>query len=454
MKNKNTFICIILLVSFIKGLMWLALIPLFDTPDEPVHFDYIQKIAENNKIFFNKKDKNDIYQSEEVDLTVKYSGLIKGYHSGLDKIDFAAGEIGKNEGRINALPPPLRKTNTDISAISTQYPPLYYLLGSLPYKMFYTDSIITRVFAVRIFTLLLGLLTIFMVYKIAGLIFGGQKYIPAFIALLVSFNPMYTFISVSVNSDNLLTLLFTVFLYCYLKIFLTKYKPADVIALTVVLLLGFFTKQQFALSLIILFIPLCFAKEYSLKTKMIGGAAGLFFLILAVLNLRDNFPVPVFIESLKNVYVYFSGNFFPFFFADLPVSFYGDFGWLNLLIPPWSSRVLLILTVTCLFFYILDVYNSIVKRKSFLPLKTHLFLVLPLIIYIAGLGYIDCNVKFGLQGRYFFPVISFLYIILISGLLSAVEEKKHLKYLSVSAVAAVLFNIYCLAGIILPRYYL
>ncbi|OGF49456.1 MAG: hypothetical protein A2231_12245 [Candidatus Firestonebacteria bacterium RIFOXYA2_FULL_40_8] len=127
---------------------------------------------------------------------------------------------------------------------------------------------------------------------------------------------------------------------------------------------------------------------------------------------------------------------------------------MTLPIPPWSSRVLLILTVTCLFFYILDVYNSIVKRKSFLPLKTHLFLVLPLIIYIAGLGYIDCNVKFGLQGRYFFPVISFLYIILISGLLSAVEEKKHLKYLSVSAVAAVLFNIYCLAGIILPRYYL
>ncbi|OGF47127.1 MAG: hypothetical protein A2452_00410 [Candidatus Firestonebacteria bacterium RIFOXYC2_FULL_39_67] len=454
MKNKNILIFIVLLVSFIKGLMWIALIPLFDTPDEPVHFDYVQKIAETNKIFFNKYDKKDIYQSEEVDLAAKYSGLMRIYHSRLNKINFTGNETGENENRINTLPVCLRRTNTNISAISIQYPPLYYMYSSIPYNIFYNSSIITRVFAVRIFSLLLGLLTIFMVYKIAGLIFNKQKYIPAFISLLVSFNPMYTFISVSVNSDNLLTLLFTLFLYYYLKIFLTKYKIRDVIFLLFVLLLGIFTKQQFALSLIILFIPFCFAKEYPLKTKIIGGVVCFSFLFLAVLNLKNNFPVPVFIEKIGKVYEYFHEDFIPFFFVDMPYSFFGDFGWLNLPIPPLASRVLLVLSVTCILFYIFDIYKAVFKKRPFLPLKIHILLLIPLVIYTMSLVYIDCNIKFGLQGRYFFPIIAFIYICMTSGLLSVVSKKDHVKYLAVISVTAVLFNIYCLMIIILPRYYL
>jgi len=431
------------------------MVPLFEAPDEPVQFDYVQKIAENNKIFFNKNDRKDIFQSEEICSAARYSGLMKFSPSFLNKYNFTLSETGEHEDEINRLPPYLRKTNSDIPAISIQYPPLYYMFATIPYNMFYNSNLIVRVFAVRMLSLLLGLLTIFMVYEISGLIFPGQKYLPAAIALLVSFNPMFTFISSSVNSDNLLTLFFTIFLYYYAKIFLNKYKTRDIIFLVVIVLLGNFTKQHFALSLVVLFVLFCFAGKYPLKTRIIAGLSCSALLFLAALNLKSNFPAPVFAEKIGSVFRYIYGSFIPFFFGNaLSLSFFGNFGWLNVPIPIWCSRVLLIFTIIFILLYFYDLVRSYYKKRSFLTFRKHILLLVPIVIYILGLIYVDCNVKFGLQGRYFFPVISFIYICLISGLLSVIAGKYHLYILTALCLMAVLFNTFCMLIVILPRYYL
>lgn len=453
--SKNMFIFVVLAVSFIKGLMWIAMVPLFEAPDEPVQFDYVLKIAENKKIFFDRNDKKDSFQSEEICTAARYSGLLKFSPSYRNKYNFTPDQTGENEKNIDSLPFSLRKENSDIPAISIQYPPFYYLLATVPYGIFYNSSIITRVFAVRLFSLLLALLTIFAVYKTAELVFAKQKYLPAIIALLVSFNPMFTFISSSVNSDNLLTLFFTVFLYFYAKIFLNKHKPRDIVFLVLIVVLGNITKQHFALSLVMLFGLFCFTDKYSLKTRIIAGAACLALLFLAMFNLKSNFPVPVFAEKTVSVFRYVYESFLPFFFGNaLSASFYGNFGWLNVPVPIWVSRFLLIFTLVCIGLYFYDLARAVLKRKSFLNFRTHLLLLIPVLIYTAGLIYVDCNIKFGLQGRYFFPVISFIYICLISGLLSVTAKKHHMNILAGLSLAAVLFNAYCLLLIILPRYYL
>ncbi|MFH1824897.1 MAG: DUF2142 domain-containing protein [Candidatus Firestonebacteria bacterium] len=451
-KEKYLFITVILIVSLIKGLIWISIIPIFQTPDEPGHFCYVQKIAEKNKLFLNKTDN---YLTQEIILGFMYSDALKMSKSRINEYKFIDGEVGKYEDKFNEINTEARNKTSIFKEqyVPVIYPPLYYIYSSIPYYMFYSNSLIVRIFAVRIFSLLLGLLTIFVIYKIAELVFVGNKYIAGLLAILISFQPMFTFISSAVNSDSLHILFFTIFLYYYIKINILKYTARDIIFLILVIGLGVFTKQHFILSLMILLISAVFFIKVKAKKKIIVIASVLLLFILTFIFITRNYPYHIFEKPIKDFWKYLFTQLFPFLYSRFPSTFFGNFGWTNVPVPDFYLKILICLFLFFLFLYIIDIGKSIFNKKSFLTLRTHIVLLVPIIIYSASLIYLDFNINVGLQGRYFFPVISLIYICLVSGFLSIVPKKVRLNIIFITAIIAVSFNIICLITVIIPRYY-
>ena len=451
-KNGNFLIGLILAASALKWLAWVAIVPFFQMPDEPAHFCYVQKLAETRKLFLGKADTS---FTEEVTSAWREGGQEELSFSRVNKYDFSAGEYGEYEKKMKNAPLEARSKLTDIPLVPVQYPPLYYLSATPFYNLFYSGNILDRDFAVRIFSALLGLFTVFIVYKTAGLIFPKHKYVPETIALLVSFNPMFTFISASINSDCLLNALFSLYIYYYIKICLNKHSLKDVLLLAAVVALGFLTKQPFILSLVILVIALFFFLKLSIKIKLAIAAGCLLVSTVAFVYLSQNFPMPVISSSAGQFFKHMLLKSVPFFYFDFIGSFFGNFGWLDTPMPNVILNILFTVFYAAVLLFLVDAFRSFKKNgEAFLSAKQYMILAVPAIIYILSVIYIESNTKFGLQGRYFFPVISLIYSCLLGGLLSVIPEKFRARFLFAAAILTVLLNMYCLFGVIVPKYYL
>jgi len=84
-------------------------------------------------------------------------------------------------------------------------PPLYYLLGT-PIQMLLEDQpLVLQLYALRGVSVVIGMLTVAAAYGASRVIVPHRPLIALTIAAMVAFNPMFTYMSAAVNSDNLIT---------------------------------------------------------------------------------------------------------------------------------------------------------------------------------------------------------------------------------------------------------
>lgn len=138
------------------------------------------------------------------------------------------------------------------------HPPLYYLLGALLLVPFSRCDLVTQLHVLRLGSLLLGTLTVLVAYLTAQALFpedaSWQFAAPAF----VTFLPMHTFITSSVNNDSLAELLASLVIYFLLRILREGLSWQRVASVTCLLASGLLTKRTttFAIPLAALIIPI------------------------------------------------------------------------------------------------------------------------------------------------------------------------------------------------------
>ena len=216
----------ILLVTFLKGLVWAIVVPIWHTPDEQAHFADIEFISEEKRLpayilFPGIKPEKDL--SKEILVSEQLLGTERNeagnnkftYHPEFN-IPYSQTPTGLNENKIITTPLSWRKDMVGSEPVN--YPPLYYLLGSLVYLIFYSSDLFTRVFMVRVFSIIISLLVVYFSFKIAEKIFPHDIIYQLAVPILVSFQPMFAFVSSGVTSDNLTNSLFTIFIYLGLKV--------------------------------------------------------------------------------------------------------------------------------------------------------------------------------------------------------------------------------------------
>jgi len=401
---------LLLLLVLFKGIVWSTFVPLWQFPDEQAHF---------NHIAFNVEEPNLINIGEGLDLNqeIAISEQLLGtyrdekgnnnftYHPEYN-LEYSNSQQGFYEEQIKNLP--LEKRFNLVGRESAYYPEIYYDLSGLIYKLFYYQNLFIRVFAVRFFWLFTQVLMIWLAYKIGQIIFPKKKLLAISVAILSGFQPMLTFVSAGVTNDNLHNLLFTAVIYFCLKI-IQKIRWIDLAGLGVTLYLEFLNKPQFWVALGIV-IPVLFWRWRRFFVLII---AGLFLLYtkgkLPYFEISNNLVRPDYSlwEHLKFMINHTIREVLPWY--------WGVFRWLSLVLPRWVNRAMMRILLVAGIGLVIKLF-----RRRFEP--GFWIIVWSAAVYFLALFFWDyqhvrnSGFSFGIQGRYYFPVIVPHMVLLVMGL--------------------------------------
>jgi hypothetical protein len=421
-------ITIFSILIFIKSLAWAFLIPMWHTPDEQAHFGHVAYLAEGGSLPMGRS--NDLNQ--EIAISEQRLGTYRNKYGNNSftynpdfRLAYSDSLTGIYETEIKTLPQSLRKIYTDPE--SAYYPHFFYRVSGIIYHLFYNQDLFVRVFALRIFWLFCHLLMVYWAYRIGRLVFVKDKLAAFSAAVLTGFQPMLSFVSAGITSDNLHNLLFTGVIFFCLKL-KNKSNLKDLIGLVVLLILGFITKPQFLIAFVIV-LPIVIywlirKKQFLLFFLFFGGL--LFFsFILGQQYILDLWKI---IKLGKLPYFDGTGSARPDYnlwqhavytanhtFREVLPWYWGVFRWLSLTLPRWVNQVMMRLLLLAGIGLIIKLW-----RRRFEP-------GFWLMIWSAGVYFLalflwdwqqirNAGFPFGIQGRYYFPVIVPHMILLIMGI--------------------------------------
>lgn len=277
-------------------------------------------------------------------------------------------------------------------------------------------------YALRLFSSLLSLLTLYYIYKIAGLFFGDPlgRLLPVLIAATL---PQFLFMSGMINNDSLANLLAAVCIYYSFKILaapqdakaylwlgigfglglLTKITLLVLLPGTLALVLYLIYKERearpviikYSLMFLVIVVLLCgwwFARNHALYGDLLGRRMEM--------KMAANLVEPKSILDLVGRHQFFTVLFF---------TFIGVFGWLGLILPLGIYLFYAVLMTAAAG----GLYYSL-KRSRWRHEKIYLSL---LFVFLNLCGIAQFNLTFtSIQGRLMFPTLALIAVLLTYGL--------------------------------------
>lgn len=436
------FLRSLLLTTLLKGLVWVGFVPMWHFPDEHAHLAQVAYYWERKQLT-NPKAVPDL--NEEINLTEKILGTERDYR-GNNKFTFhpeyniayTDTTIGQFEEQIRHIPLESRKVMVKREA--TFYPPLYYLLALVPYGMFYGSSLIERVFATRLLSLILMLLLVVFNYKSFQIVFRMRSTLSAAATLLVAFHPMLSFVGSGVNSDVLFNVVFSAGIYLGLLILSSGLKWNYVLLLIGLSIVATNTKPQGYILPFLFILPLAVVLfQANLRRKFMMIAIGIATLLL----LRDkisNFlqgkqylpDIPHHKEPpLLDISLWkYSLDTLRHTIREVIPWYWGVFKWLGVTYPRFIHRLLnriMLAASIGFFFYIINFFRRKLGQKDIFYV---LFLIYASVIYFVAISIFDFlfirshGFSLGVQGRYFFPVVTAQLGLFLIGLTSFSNSPK------------------------------
>lgn len=448
--RRNTLVILLIFTTFIKGLVWIYSVPIWHTPDEAAHFAQVQYFAEKGVMpKGNVLDRSKELHESEILLDVERGKLGMNrytYHPEYN-LEYTNTLFGKFEKEIQSYPISYRSEM--VLKDSSRYPPLYYYLSGMVYRLFNNGDLFVRTFAIRIFSSILFVMQVFISYKAGKKIFN-KNLMAVTLAFLISFQPMINFVASGVTSDNLGNLLFAVFLYWSLNIIQGGSIVKNSAIMGIICGLNFLTKPQAVIlvPLIILAFLIGFIRHNPLKKWKTQLVSVIAFAIFATIfggfiplkeiydNWKESNIILPYVETSQVIAPNITALEFIKFTLNHTVRevlpwYWGVFKWLGVVLPRIVNRIILrLMLIAILGFGIYLVKNVILTIKTrkisdnFIYVNFFLFSA---ILFFAALTWWDFGhykthgFSLGIQGRYFFPLILAHMTILLTGIVSFAE---------------------------------
>ena len=175
-------------IAGVNAVCWAATTPTYWVPDEIAGIGYVQYIAENGDV-----PRTGIGDYSDEMYSVPFT--VQGRPTWLE---------GQSDEIFKTLGQDLNRTRPGEAAYLVNYPPLYYALGAIPYRIAYQASFLDRVFAVRLVSALFAALTVFFIFMFLRELMPRTPWAWTVGALAVAFQPMFGFMSGGVSNDTLL----------------------------------------------------------------------------------------------------------------------------------------------------------------------------------------------------------------------------------------------------------
>jgi 4-amino-4-deoxy-L-arabinose transferase-like glycosyltransferase len=190
----------VLALTIVHGSLYAVIVPPWQVPDENVHYEYLRDLALTRSLVpFTVDRPAAVFQQVRESM-----GLYRWYE-------------------FLRLPTPVVTPAAPYpSVVARGGWSLYYRLSLPLYTLVRAWPIVNQLYLLRLYSVALQCLTVWLTYKLATLIFSNDSspiawLIPAAAAFVVAMVPQYTFISAGYNDDNLVPPLVAGSLYAALR---------------------------------------------------------------------------------------------------------------------------------------------------------------------------------------------------------------------------------------------
>jgi hypothetical protein len=200
----------LLVIATLRSLVWISAYPVFKIIDEPSHFDNIQYRAEHGQ-------RRPVQGERPIDPIINHGASVE-----LRRVWTATNHYWRDsfvrgrrwvleERELNERALSRSEAVTDGQSPSLKEPGLYHALATIPYRIFRRSSVLARIYAVRVYSMLWGLLFVASTFMVVRWSVDNRAL--AFAAgLFAILQPMAAQQSVAVHSEagsiGILALLF------------------------------------------------------------------------------------------------------------------------------------------------------------------------------------------------------------------------------------------------------
>src|SRR3954470_23491526 len=160
-------LALLLVVVAVFGVAWALLVPAWGNADEDAHFSYSQTLAERGDLPGHGRRVVSTEQRLSMTLTnsdeTTFVPQARPERSRTVERGWAReqGAAARDDGGAKNAP--------------SQSPPAYYLYETVPYRLFAGGDVFTRLYAMRVFSLLWLLVTTVAAWLLAGEVFGRRR---------------------------------------------------------------------------------------------------------------------------------------------------------------------------------------------------------------------------------------------------------------------------------------
>lgn len=472
---------LLLAVTAVKGVLWSVAVPLWQGPDENRHFATVQFIAERGRL----PGPEDVYRDDENVIAGELADVARLWYAPEQRQAFATGTAGPREAEIQALDRGLR-TRTDRLAlnIANHLAPLSYLLSLPLYGMAAQSSLLDRVFLVRQLSVLCTVGTVAASYFLAREVFPRRRAAWITVSVLVSFQPMLTFVGAVVNSDALLCTLYTLLLYLTVRTLTRGWGYGSAAAAGAIAGLGMLTKPLIAGALPVLGLAVLWDAWRRRRWRALPGTIALsgglalavcgwwlwrslrLFGALFYANPTAFGAMPVAHPYHDYTLLRYSWHYLQSLVGGVFCTYWADFGWIDTPLPQWVYWLLLAVCTLAVLggaAYLIRTWRR--QRSGARAERTEALAVGALAAHAAALtamiGYntyrtwvLDGIGWGGMQGRYYLGAVAGAMAFLLAGLLAVAPARWEPALHVALRWGMIAFNVVCLFFALVPRYYL
>ena len=456
----------ILALVFVKQLAWLTAMPLWHTPDEDAHYQYVEYLAETGRLpIFTRATPLNQY-SQEVVLSLQQSGVEEVKFRPPIQPILTSSTTGPGEERFSQQPRLSRSSDGNSSA--AVYAPGYYFPAALAYRAVEDGTLMDRVFAVRAVSIGFVLLTTFLAFQLAGLLWSNL-YVRAGFALFVGMHPVLSFLGVSVNNDAMLVALGSAALVYLAYALKTGFSFRQGLVLGFVLGFGLLAKPQMMWFVLVTPFLAALAALYRRDSwkRLIRYGLGVGLSVamlygpwLAYCKLTYGTWVPSLIASegqqamslLEFIGTSLSAPGLERAFHLWIISYWANLGWHD----TYLAHPVYLALAAFMFLGGIGTLITIFREKDLATLITAASACLALgylvFLYYAEFQVMRLTGAALLQGRYWLPVILPISAVCFGGLLALLPKERRVQGGVALALASILLNLLTLLRMI-ERYY-
>ncbi len=471
--DRLTIVLLLLLgMNLVRGMIYSAVVPPWQAPDEFRHFEYIKLLSQKRRPL-TAQDSSLPLQGEIIASMIKHNYWRFGY------------------ARFPFDPQHPPRSFKEIIWPADPYwlfhPPLYYLLGAFSLALVGSSDVDVQLYVVRLMSVVLGTLVVLVAFLTAKQLFPSDYFLIVGIPAFIVFLPMHTFITSVVNNDNLAELLVSLFIMVLVKALKDGLSPLRMALIGLLTILGLLAKRTAILTipLLVVAVPIYFWRgglRFSLNhldRKAVGFIAGTLIAgAIAGVLFRSTWQRlwSSFSPALRPYLILIPGADFSTLFTseglDLLIlyaralfeSFWARFGWMNVRLDPIWYQAMALISIAAMGgigAFIIGLRRSALalwQRKCLLLF----FLCVVLAIVIAMAYGVRVWAHFQSfrpgerpkpQGRYLFPAIVPIAALFMLGLRELAPARYRRLWLLACVGGFIILDSISLIGYIIPFFY-